>query len=471
MAFDKLTDSRGQDDRSEVSFIIADRAFPLVLETYLYALYTVLTAYFLYRRWFHRKTTALPVFMLFVTMSMFILFSAYWALDVYLLWIEIYRYLPQEGSQPAVMFLDGLWIPWSAAYYAQTALQIVMLVLGDTVSLWRAYVVWGRPRWLFILFTCIAAIESVMYIFVLVVLFAQSLPQSPHGFSYNFYARSYTASFLVSNIITACAQMFATLLIMYKGWIYWRAVREFSQSGQTRYGVAMLAVFIETSIVYFAFLLWFGFIDFLGTPDSLVYAWVFYYMTPLIAMYPTLVVVLATTRRSVLERQSIPEHGPSGLLFATNPGAHQNRDGRPSGCRTPTHTQIALGASMMIQSVAASSYDSDQVMERGDLGSGVAFVNDLNHNFPVLVHHLLHTAGSLVRNAKQHCSGSPKRRRRHAINHHGWPPKMYNLGIASETTVGVVRSGREPSYAEGLASGCAEPAVRDSSICPSRSAL
>ena len=126
-----------------------------------------------------RHATTLPIFMLFVTLSMYILYSAYWALDVYLLWIEIYRYLPREGAEPAVMFLDGLLIPWSVAYYTQTAIQFVMvnlyacttseetqaqwfpqLVLGDTVSLWRAYVVWSRPRWLFTLFIFMAVVES-----------------------------------------------------------------------------------------------------------------------------------------------------------------------------------------------------------------------------------------------------------------------------------------------------------------------
>ena len=114
---------------------------------------------------------------------------------------------------------------------------------------------------------------AVAYIVTLVVLFAQSLPQSStRGFSYTFYARAYNASFTVSNVISACTQLFATLFIVYKGWcvnkvmsngfsivstlfdfrLYWRDVRMFSH--QSRYGIAMLAVFIETSIVYFAFL-------------------------------------------------------------------------------------------------------------------------------------------------------------------------------------------------------------------------
>ncbi|VDB83392.1 unnamed protein product [Peniophora sp. CBMAI 1063] len=354
-----MSNSSQLDRHRDVTSIIADRAFPLMLETYLYALYTVLTVYFLYRRWLDRKTTSLPVFMLFVTISMFILYSGYWAIDVYLLWIEIYRYLPQLGTVPGIFFLDGILIPWSVAYYVQTALEFAMLVLGDTVSLWRAYVIWGRPRWLFMLFLGTTVIESIAYVLVLVALFAQNLPQSPHGFSYSFFTKAYIPLCLVSNIITACAQLFATIMIMYKGWVYWRDVRKISQ--QARHGIAMLTVFIETSVVYFFFLLWLGFVGFFANPNTLLYAWVFYYTTPLIAMYPTLVVVIAATRRSVLENSAVSEHVPSGLHFATNPSAQQNRGSQPSRFLTYTQTEIRLGASLASQRIATHiSEDQDE---------------------------------------------------------------------------------------------------------------
>lgn len=78
---------------------------------------------------FGRNIASLPVFMLIVTLGMYILFTAYWAIDVYLLWIEVYRYLPQQQTESGVvMFLDGLLIPWSAAYYVQTAFQFMMVI-------------------------------------------------------------------------------------------------------------------------------------------------------------------------------------------------------------------------------------------------------------------------------------------------------------------------------------------------------
>lgn len=118
--------------------------------------------------------------MLLVTLTMFALFSGYWACDVYLLWAEVYRYLPRplEATSPNATYLDGLYIPWTVAYFAPQVFRFMMvmpkfrvfpdehfhlscqLTLGDTVSLWRAYVIWGRPRWLFRLFASLVIIDS-----------------------------------------------------------------------------------------------------------------------------------------------------------------------------------------------------------------------------------------------------------------------------------------------------------------------
>ena len=74
----------------------------------------------------------LPTFMLVTTLAMFVLFSAYWAIDVYLLWAEVYLYLPEQlrPVDPDAMFLEGLYIPWSVAYYVQEAFQFVMVSTG-----------------------------------------------------------------------------------------------------------------------------------------------------------------------------------------------------------------------------------------------------------------------------------------------------------------------------------------------------
>ncbi|KZV71674.1 hypothetical protein PENSPDRAFT_400768 [Peniophora sp. CONT] len=87
----------------------------------------------------------------------------------------------------------------------------------------------------------------------------------------------------------------------------------------------MLAVVIESGVVYFALLAWFGAIDVWGSPNSIVTTTTRFYMSPLIAMYPTLVVVLVAMRRSMLERSvGSTTAALSGVLFATHASASMN---------------------------------------------------------------------------------------------------------------------------------------------------
>ena len=66
-----------------------------------------------------RAAPRLPVFMLCVALAMFALFTLYWAIDVYLLWAAVYRYLPRQSTEREDTYLDGIWISWSAPYFIQ----------------------------------------------------------------------------------------------------------------------------------------------------------------------------------------------------------------------------------------------------------------------------------------------------------------------------------------------------------------
>ncbi|KZV68556.1 hypothetical protein PENSPDRAFT_687115 [Peniophora sp. CONT] len=307
---------------------IAERgALPLLLETFLYALYMVLMFYLLYRRRVDRKTTPrLPAFMLIVTLAMFALFSLYWAVDVYLLWAAVYRYLPRQSTIREDTFLDGIWISWSAPYFLQQISLFGMIVLGDIISLWRAYVIYNRRQWLFILSIGIGVVESGLYILILVEYLAEELPHFARGF-YDFSESSNTAAIMAAGLVTGCAQIFATSLITYRAWVYWRDVREFSRQNQVRHGIAMLVVVIETGVVYLALLFWYGAVVIFAGYASLAVTLVFYYATPLIAMYPPLVVVLVATRRSILERSIDAKTAilSSNVRFATNAGTQEER--------------------------------------------------------------------------------------------------------------------------------------------------
>ncbi|KZV70098.1 hypothetical protein PENSPDRAFT_459363 [Peniophora sp. CONT] len=215
-------------DYDATTSIVKYRGFPLLLETFLYALYTVLTAYVIHTRWVYKTTTKslpLPPFMLLTTLAMFFLFSAYWVLDVYMLWAEVYVFLPQQPEvvKSNATLIDGLYIPWPAAYtyFAQGILQVIMVGLGDTVSLWRAYVICGRPRWLYKLSVSIVVIESGVYILDLVVLGLRMRSEPAQSFKDTFFQYTY----IPANAVTGCAQVLATGLIAYKAWVLERRPR------------------------------------------------------------------------------------------------------------------------------------------------------------------------------------------------------------------------------------------------------
>ncbi|KZV74658.1 hypothetical protein PENSPDRAFT_186365 [Peniophora sp. CONT] len=102
--------------------------------------------------------------------------------------------------------------------------------------------------------------------------------------------------------IVGLAQLGSTGSIAYRAWIHWRDVREFlHHSTTTRRTIATMGIIIESGVTYLGLLVWYGAITWWGSPRSAVVYTCRFYSVPLIAMYPTLVVILVASRRSVLE--------------------------------------------------------------------------------------------------------------------------------------------------------------------------
>ncbi|KZV70099.1 hypothetical protein PENSPDRAFT_651864 [Peniophora sp. CONT] len=116
-------------------------------------------------------------------------------------------------------------------------------------------------------------------------------------------------------------------------------------------------------------MVWYGVMGVIGAPKSLALldTSFSYYMTPLIAMYPTLVVLLVATRHSVLERSIDQAIQPSfNMRFATNPGAPSYNDPLPHS-HVSSHPQVDIPRveiqSMSVESIRVirgSSTDSDR---------------------------------------------------------------------------------------------------------------
>ncbi|VDB83389.1 unnamed protein product [Peniophora sp. CBMAI 1063] len=300
---------------SQISSILRDRVFPLLAETFLFALYAVLTGYFISKRWSNRRTNPLPAFILWTTLTMFVACVGYWVIDVYLLWAEAYRFLPRQTElQGTGIFFDGLDMPWSPPLYVQSILQLLLVLLGDVVSLWRGYVISGRPRWLRRLVISIIVVESLIYLWVAISWSTYYLPPSNSGF-YDALVKSRRPVVYTSYAITGIAQTASTVTIAHKAWAHWRNSSGFVVKSSMHSSLAMLAIVIETGVAYLLLLIWFATInDLIGRHGSAAAVTSSYYFTPLVAMYPTLVVVLVSIRRSPLEPSGVSTSAASGRL-------------------------------------------------------------------------------------------------------------------------------------------------------------
>ncbi|KZV65115.1 hypothetical protein PENSPDRAFT_145542 [Peniophora sp. CONT] len=271
--------------RTNFRAVVYAYAFPLVLETALAIVHAVLSLYFVYQRWIHRKTMPFASVWLYVVLAMLALLWAYWAIDVYTLW---------EATELALRVVD-VYIPGSTAasgvslsrspIIVQLIIQLFILMIGDCVALWRAYVICGRPRWFRIL--CIALGISFL-VLQGVILWAARVGNAV----YTIVA--------VAQLVTCIPQIFSTSLIARKAWLHWKEVREFAHQSGTRYSLAVLIVVIESGVSYV--LLYCIYIAIKEGQFSGAYVENYNFFVPLAAMYPILVLLIVAVRKSLLER-------------------------------------------------------------------------------------------------------------------------------------------------------------------------
>ncbi|KZV75968.1 hypothetical protein PENSPDRAFT_748143 [Peniophora sp. CONT] len=268
---------------------------------------------------------------------MFCLLSAYWASDGYKL-LEAVKDIADGGAENLGLepILSGDKV--SILELVQQALACPILLIGDYVVLWRAYVIFGRPRWLCISTIVIAISYTAGYIALV-------------AYRFQVYGR-------LMNIIP---NFIATVLVAYKAWIHWKDIRTFTHEGGTRHSLALLLVILESGFAYTALTIAYALIVFLNS-DGMAANWFAYILTPLLAMYPTLVIVLVSTRKNLLERSVEAASSPSDLRWNVYvPSSKDDAGGRKRN-RCTTCRQVG-GNISSLGSISELSIRSDLSME------------------------------------------------------------------------------------------------------------
>ncbi|KZV72994.1 hypothetical protein PENSPDRAFT_733163 [Peniophora sp. CONT] len=275
----------------DVRWIAGYCMFPLILESMLFALFTVLIAYHSLKYWTGKKRTR-SIFA--VCVCLYVLCAICWALDVWIVWVDLYRVLPSQLS-PAT--LDPADDPYSTIdrltgpmLFARHISSRIIFIMCDWVSLWRAYAIYGSPRWLKIVCILIVAVSCV------------------------FHGGVNMAFEYMSLSTTACAQIFSTALIAWKAWLARRIYRQEvsmhpvervggSESHDHRRLFTILCIVIETGVVYTLL-----FITHVLSVAILLGAgystWSFFWISQVSGICPTLIVVVVSLQQSVLEHKA-----------------------------------------------------------------------------------------------------------------------------------------------------------------------
>ncbi|VDB94254.1 unnamed protein product [Peniophora sp. CBMAI 1063] len=241
---------RLQEIAADIKSISDYRIFPVILESILFALYTVLMIFYClkYRQ---DRERVLAVFV--VSICLFVMCATSWALDVWILSLELYRLVPGRlmnsgdlGDLPIGQAVDSL---NGNLAFARDTCGAIVYVFCDYITLWRAYVIYGRPRWLKVVCISTFVFSCALYANDVALNFTASLSRPP---SYATHLETFDHGAIVWGLsstalaTTAFAQVFSTVLIAREALIYRKELKTLLSPYRTSAGrhrlVAVLSV-------------------------------------------------------------------------------------------------------------------------------------------------------------------------------------------------------------------------------------
>ncbi|TFK90272.1 hypothetical protein K466DRAFT_395180 [Polyporus arcularius HHB13444] len=303
--------------RKDLTVLAHNRVFPVVVETALYAIFTILiivSTYLICRRGVRRSWP--NTIMLAATLAMYALSTLDWAIDIRLLWADLrtLRFLGLPGetqrfglSSPALLVVQGI-------------TSVICIMVGDAVVCWRVCVVWANNRAAVYgaFFWVIGSIGVFTAWSVMFVGFYYPVPPAvqtlvDHNVIMNAFAFSWSAA----------TNVWATAMIARKAWLQRRDIRRHLRTNSTGSAVQRILMFlVDLGIIYTAFMLLNVIVLIPVLNSGTVFYYVTLFMQQITGMYPTAVIVLVALQKSQLDHQfTYPpamESEENSLPFAVN---------------------------------------------------------------------------------------------------------------------------------------------------------
>ncbi|KAK0474909.1 hypothetical protein IW261DRAFT_1648914 [Armillaria novae-zelandiae] len=258
----------------------------LQAEILLYGMYTCLFASSLYILLCKKKKTRVVNIMIALNTIMWSLATAHLAVSFNQNYRGIFR---DHGVENPTAFENNA-SPWICT---ELALENVNFILGDSVVIWRAWVLWNRKRWILVvsagcLLVTLGAGIGVIYAFA-------TAPKAVSVFD-NPSLHIWELMFILSTMGT---NIWATSLIAYRAWSHNRTIRAITGEAimaRFRRQNGILALLIESGVFYCCTWLIAIIVTLCGNKGAYV---VIYMLSQLTAIYPTLIITLVSLRSTL----------------------------------------------------------------------------------------------------------------------------------------------------------------------------
>ncbi|KAJ7221245.1 hypothetical protein GGX14DRAFT_429342, partial [Mycena pura] len=298
------------------------RVFPILVETVLYAIFTVLiitSSNILIARGLNSH---LGKTMFSVTLVMYALSTYDWAVDVHLVRDELQVLLPADLMQPPPDHARRIAVN-TALHISQSIANNICTMLSDIVVCWRVYVVYGRNK-------SVLAMAATLLTLLCTGIITCNLTQIGQGFPGITNLHRLVPKQLQIDVVTlmlsALVNIWATGMIGLKAWRCRRNIRHYLKDTTRRtFTEGVLALFAETGTVYT--ILWI-LKNIIIIPSVEPTSYTYYasvVMFQMTGMYPTLIIILVALRKSHLETQFTTYDGAStkndDIVFASHPSS------------------------------------------------------------------------------------------------------------------------------------------------------
>ncbi|KAK0430688.1 hypothetical protein EV421DRAFT_244984 [Armillaria borealis] len=267
---------------------ISDLVFTsMLLQMLLYGMYTCLFLEASYLLIFRRKKPK-------VVIMMIVLNTIMWSVTTTNVTMSInknaVRFLRQNGIENITVFNEYA----TPEIYLQLVLEGINIIIGDSLVIWRAWLLWNRKRWILVVSSFLLLGTGVT-----VANLTYALSASPTTPDNLFDDPKLSTWGIATMMLTTMTNLFATSLIAYRTWSHHRLLRSLTgKSGivQLCKPNGILALLIESGVFYCC--TWLATIIIFVTTNNGINL-MLDVLSQLTAIYPTLIIILVSMRSTL----------------------------------------------------------------------------------------------------------------------------------------------------------------------------